>query len=50
MNQITIGRLIASCRKEKNLAQISLAEQIEVTDRAVSIWETGRFVPGVCLT
>lgn len=45
MNQIKIGKFIASCRKEKNLTQASLAEMIGVTDRAVSKWETGKSMP-----
>ena len=45
MNQIQIGRFIASCRKEQKLTQASLAELIGVTDRAVSKWETGKSMP-----
>ncbi len=45
MNQIKIGKFIASCRKEKHLTQANLAEMIGVTDRAVSKWETGKSMP-----
>lgn len=45
MNQIQIGRFIASCRKEKNLTQADLAEMLGITDRAVSKWETGKSMP-----
>lgn len=41
MNQIDIGKFIASCRKEKGLTQAQLAEKLNITDRAVSKWETG---------
>ncbi len=45
MNQIKIGKFIASCRKEKSLTQAQLAEMLGITDRAVSKWETGRSLP-----
>lgn len=41
MNQIDTGKFIASCRKEKGLTQAQLAEKLNITDRAVSKWETG---------
>ena len=45
MDQIKTGNLIAQCRKEKGLTQAALAEQLGVSDRAVSKWETGRSLP-----
>ncbi len=45
MNQIDIGKFIASCRKEKGLTQAQLAEKLNITDRAVSKWETGKCMP-----
>ena len=45
MDQIKIGRFIAACRKEQGLTQMQLAEQLNITDRAVSKWETGRAMP-----
>lgn len=45
MNQIETGKFIAACRREKNLTQAQLAEQLGITDRAVSKWETGRCLP-----
>ncbi len=45
MNQIEIGKFIAKCRKEKNLTQAQLAEKLNITDRAVSKWETGKSMP-----
>lgn len=45
MNQEKIGKLIAEKRKENSLTQLQLAEQLNVTDRAVSKWETGRAMP-----
>ena len=45
MDQIKIGRFIAECRKSKNLTQMQLAERLNITDRAVSKWETGKAMP-----
>lgn len=45
MNQEEIGKFIAKCRKEKNLTQAQLAEKLNITDRAVSKWETGKSMP-----
>lgn len=45
MNQTEIGKFIAACRKEKKLTQAQLAERLNITDRAVSKWETGKSMP-----
>lgn len=45
MNQIETGKFIANCRKEKGLTQAQLAEKLNITDRAVSKWETGKCMP-----
>ena len=45
MNQIKIGKFIAQCRKEQNLTQTQLAEKLNVTDKAISKWETGKGMP-----
>ena len=45
MDQIKIGKFIASLRKKKNLTQAQLAEILNVTDRAISKWETGKAMP-----
>lgn len=45
MNQIETGKFIAECRKEKKLTQAQLAEKLNITDRAVSKWETGKSMP-----
>ncbi len=49
MDQKRIGAFIARCRKEKNLTQMQLAELLEITNQAVSKWETGRGMPDVSL-
>lgn len=45
MDQVKIGKFIASCRKNKNLTQMQLAEKLNITDRAVSKWENGKSMP-----
>ena len=45
MDQVKIGRFIAECRKKQDLTQMQLAEKLNITDRAVSKWETGRSLP-----
>ena len=45
MDQVKIGKFIAECRKKENLTQMQLAEKLNITDRAVSKWETGRAMP-----
>ena len=49
MDQVKIGRFIAECRKSQNLTQSELAEKLNITDRAVSKWETGRSMPDASL-
>lgn len=45
MDQVKIGKFIADCRKKNNLTQMQLAEILNITDRAVSKWETGKAMP-----
>ena len=45
MDQVKIGKFIAQRRKEANLTQAQLAEKLDITDRAVSKWETGKAMP-----
>ena len=45
MDQARIGKFIAQCRKECGLTQAKLAEALNITDRAVSKWETGKSLP-----
>ena len=45
MDQMKIGKFIAQCRKKENLTQMQLAEKLNITDRAVSKWETGKALP-----
>lgn len=45
MDQIKIGKFIASCRKEQGMTQAALAEKLGISDRAVSKWETAKSLP-----
>lgn len=45
MDQMKIGKFIASCRKEQGLTQAVLAEKLGISDRAVSKWENGKSMP-----
>lgn len=45
MNQEKIGKFIAQCRKGKQMTQAQLAEKLNVTDKAISKWETGKGMP-----
>ena len=49
MEQAMIGEFISACRKEKGLTQMQLAEKLNITNRAVSKWETGKSMPDVSL-
>ena len=42
-----IGAFLAELRKEKNLTQEELGEQIGVTNKTVSRWENGNYLPPV---
>ena len=41
------GEFISFLRKEKNLTQKQLAEKLNVSDKAISRWETGKGYPDV---
>lgn len=45
MDQVKIGRFIAQRRKAQGLTQMQLADKLNITDRAVSKWETGKALP-----
>jgi len=49
MNQIKIGSFFKMLRKEKGLTQEQLAEQLNVSSRTVSRWETGSNMPDISL-
>jgi len=45
LDQEKIGKFIAERRKDQELTQKQLAEQLCISDKAVSKWETGRSLP-----
>lgn len=49
MNPEMIGKFISSCRKDKGLTQMQLAEKLNISNRTVSKWETGKSIPDVSI-
>lgn len=49
IDQQRFGRFVAALRKEKEWTQKQLAEQIGVSDKAVSKWERGLSLPDIGL-
>lgn len=47
MNQEKIGVFIADMRKKQGMSQKQLADDVGVTDKAVSKWETGKSLPEI---
>ena len=47
MNQTAIGGYIARKRKEQNLTQEQLAQQLGVSNKTISKWETDETVPNI---
>ena len=49
MDQIKIGSFLKELRQEKEMTQEQLAEQLNVSNRSVSRWETGKGFPDISL-
>lgn len=49
MEQKNVGSFLKTLRREKNLTQEQLAEQLHVSGRTVSRWETGSNMPDISL-
>ncbi len=47
MDQKKVGNFLAQLRKEKGLSQKELAQIVGVTDKTVSRWETGSYMPDI---
>lgn len=47
MNQEKIGVFIADMRKKQGMSQKQLADEVGVTDKSVSKWETGKSLPEI---
>ena len=49
MDQVKIGRYIAERRKQLGMTQRQLADELSISDKTVSKWETGKGLPEVSL-
>lgn len=49
MDTKKIGRYIAECRKAKGYTQEMLAQKIGVTNKTISRWENGNYMPDISL-
>lgn len=49
MDQIKVGRFIASMRKARGMTQRQLADSLHISDKTVSKWECGHGLPEVGL-
>lgn len=47
MDNVKIGRLIASKRKERKMTQRELGLKINVSDKTISKWESGLGMPDI---
>lgn len=47
MDMVKIGSFLAELRKEQKLTQAELGEKLGVTNKTVSRWETGTYMPPV---
>ena len=47
MDLIRIGSFLAELRREKGLTQQALGERLGVTNKTISRWETGCYLPGI---
>ena len=47
MNMIQVGKFIATLRKEHDFTQEQLGEELGVTNKTISRWETGVYLPPV---
>ena len=43
----SIGKVIAALRKTKGWTQVELAEKLQVSDKAISKWESGTGYPEI---
>lgn len=47
MDQEKVGKFMAALRRERGMTQEELGERLGVTNKTVSRWETGRYMPDV---
>lgn len=49
MNSYVTGSIIKKLRENKNMTQVVLAEKLNISDKTVSKWETGKGYPDITL-
>ena len=49
MDQVLVGKFIAAERKQKGLTQRQLADELGISDKTISKWETGNGFPEISL-
>lgn len=49
MNNYITGKLIKELREKNNMTQLELANMINVSDKTISKWETGKGLPDISL-
>lgn len=49
MSNINLGKIVAKLRKERKMTQCELAKMLNVSDKAVSKWESGTGYPDILL-
>ncbi len=49
MNQYVTGAVIRSLREKNHMTQLQFAEQLNISDKTVSKWETGKGYPDITL-
>ncbi|MGN1311270.1 MAG: helix-turn-helix domain-containing protein [Clostridia bacterium] len=49
MNNYITGKIIKELREKKEITQLELAKMIEVSDKTISKWETGKGLPDISL-
>lgn len=47
MDMVKMGSFLAQLRNERNLTQAELGERLGVTNKTISRWETGNYMPPV---
>ena len=47
MDQVKIGKFIAQLRRENGMTQEALGEKLGVTNKTISRWETGTYMPDI---
>ncbi len=47
MDQYKIGKFICAMRKQQSMTQEQLGERLGVTNKTVSRWETGKYMPDI---